>query len=46
VALRGVVRVRNLNDVRNSAAEYQDFRRDVPALRATHNYPVEALRSE
>jgi putative ABC transport system permease protein len=32
VALRGVVEVRGLNDVRNSAPEYQDFRSEVPAL--------------
>jgi putative ABC transport system permease protein len=32
VALRGVVEVRGLDDVRNSAPEYQDFRREVPAL--------------
>ncbi len=46
VALRGAGRVRNWNEVLSSAAEHQDFRRDVPALRATHNHPVEALRSE
>ena len=32
VALRGVVEVRGLNDVRNSAPEYQDFRSEIPAL--------------
>ncbi len=32
VALRGVVEVRGLNDVRNSAPEYQDFRGEIPAL--------------
>jgi putative ABC transport system permease protein len=32
VALRGVVEVRGLDDVRNSAPEYQDFRGEVPAL--------------
>ena len=32
VALRGVVEVRGLDDVRNSAPEYQDFRHEVPAL--------------
>ena len=32
VALRGVVEVRGLDDVRNSAPEYQDFRREIPAL--------------
>jgi hypothetical protein len=32
VALRGVVEVRGLDDVRNSAPEYRDFRREVPAL--------------
>jgi putative ABC transport system permease protein len=32
VALKGVVEVRGLDDVRNSAPEYQDFRSDVPAL--------------
>ena len=32
VALRGVVEVRGLNDVPNSAPEYQDFKREVPAL--------------
>ena len=32
VALRGVVEVRGLDDVRNSAPEYQDFRSEVPAL--------------
>jgi putative ABC transport system permease protein len=32
VALRGVVEVRGLDDVRNSAPEYQDFQHEVPAL--------------
>ncbi|MFL5519168.1 MAG: ABC transporter permease, partial [Gemmatimonadales bacterium] len=32
VALRGVVAVRGLDDVRNSAPEYQDFQHEVPAL--------------
>jgi putative ABC transport system permease protein len=32
VALRGVVEVRGLDDVRNSAPEYQDFRGEIPAL--------------
>jgi len=32
VALRGVLEVRGLNDVRNSAPEYQDFRSEIPAL--------------
>jgi predicted permease len=32
VALRGVVEVRGLNDVPNSAPEYQDFQHEVPAL--------------
>jgi putative ABC transport system permease protein len=32
VALRGVVEVRGLNDVHNSAPEYQDFRDEIPAL--------------
>ena len=32
VALRGVVEVRGLDDVRNSAPEYEDYRTEIPAL--------------